>query len=823
MPPDPGLYLRSLLDATSFIDIRGLQVGSGKAHRFPIDDLFMSLTTTASAEAPPERKGKGRTGPAGAGALERGTAVPLHTALSARRLVVVGDPGSGKSTFLRRVAHALCETRLGTAPEAALDRVGLDGAPFPIFVRLPELAEYIAATRGTSGAPRASHRAAWLPHFLAAAAQDDGDSGLDEEFFRRQLEGDASVVLLDGLDEAPDRVTRTSLSRLIEKLPTAYKHSQVVVTSRPGAYTDEVILSGFAQARIDPLASATADTFLERWCTALYPESTADAIRHQAELAAALSGRAEIRRMARNPVMLTALAVVHWNERRLPEQRADLYASIITWLSRSREQRPGRPTAERAVALLQELALAMHRHSEGRQVQVAKRWAAEAVASEWPDRTAKKRLTSAAQFLDDEELDSGIIVGRGGDVRFWHLTFQEYLAAKALAGRPDTELQRIVFGESRLYHPEWREVMLLLAGVLHQHQGSKTLDGFVRAVLGSLPSRSTLANRARAVGLLGAMFRDLAAVGYAPSEPRYDTLLKDVQRIFDPTRSRRIPVSTRIEAADALGQAGDPRLDPDHPAYWVTVPAGTFWMGAQNEDPEARNYDADAEGDESPVHEVQLESFRISRNLVSVAEFQRFVDGGGYDDDRYWQAGGWQRSERPNAWDDQLQFLARPVVNVSWYEALAYCAWAGVQLPSEAEWERAARGTDGRRFPWGNEPPKPSLLNYEMTVGHLTPVGIYPRGASLDGALDLAGNADEWTRSLWGKDEHGPRFEYPYNSTDGREDASAAESVLRVVRGGAFDDTELSVRAASRYRLNPHYRNNLVGFRVVVSPFSSDL
>ena len=124
---------------------------------------------------------------------------------------------------------------------------------------------------------------------------------------------------------------------------------------------------------------------------------------------------------------------------------------------------------ERAVALLQELALAMHCHDGGRQVQVSRRWAAEAIAAEWREPTAKERLAKADRFLAEEELDSGIVVGRGGEVRFWHLTFQEFLAAKALAGLPEAERRVILFDKAhRLYRTEWREVVMLLAGVLHQ-------------------------------------------------------------------------------------------------------------------------------------------------------------------------------------------------------------------------------------------------------------------------------------------------------------------------------------------------------------------
>ena len=140
---------------------------------------------------------------------------------------------------------------------------------------------------------------------------------------------------------------------------------------------------------------------------------------HLAELLEAVRARPEIRRMARNPVMLTALAVVHWNERRLPEQRADLYNSIITWLSRSREQRPGRATADETVVVLQELALAMQDDPGGRKRQVPKRWAAERIAAKLMKVAGKGgRVTDdwvarAERFLDEEEVDSGIIVGRG--------------------------------------------------------------------------------------------------------------------------------------------------------------------------------------------------------------------------------------------------------------------------------------------------------------------------------------------------------------------------------------------------------------------------
>jgi formylglycine-generating enzyme required for sulfatase activity len=154
---------------------------------------------------------------------------------------------------------------------------------------------------------------------------------------------------------------------------------------------------------------------------------------------------------------------------------------------------------------------------------------------------------------------------------------------------------------------------------------------------------------------------------------------------------------------------------------------------------------------------------------------------------------------------------------VSWRDALAYCRWLSertglpVTLPSEAEWEKAARGTDGRIYPWGDEDPTAELCNFSGNVGDTTPVGNYsPEGDSPYECADMAGNVWEWTRSLWGEN-------YPYDPADGRENLEASGS--RVVRGGAFGYTEYHVRCAYRNGDAPYLRSGPYGFRVVVSPF----
>ena len=199
---------------------------------------------------------------------------------------------------------------------------------------------------------------------------------------------------------------------------------------------------------------------------------------------------------------------------------------------------------------------------------------------------------------------------------------------------------------------------------------------------------------------------------------------------------------------------------------------------------------------------------------MTVGEYRRFVEDGGYDDARWWEAGGFRQWPTPESWDGQSQFPNRPAVGVSWFEAVAFCAWArsnlgwaGCRLPTEAEWERAARGPAGHRFPWGEDDAEPSRLNCdESKIGHATPVGIYPLGATPDGIHDLAGNVWEWCQDWYGPYEQG--------STSNPRGPSSGER--NVLRGGSWYNLARTCRAAGRYRYLPVIRDVVIGFRAVV-------
>jgi serine/threonine-protein kinase len=219
------------------------------------------------------------------------------------------------------------------------------------------------------------------------------------------------------------------------------------------------------------------------------------------------------------------------------------------------------------------------------------------------------------------------------------------------------------------------------------------------------------------------------------------------------------------------------------------VPAGAFWMGSDVNDP-------DADDDEKTQHQVTLDAFWIDRTEVTNGQYRRCVGDGACR-----QPSSITSSTRDSYYGNP-DFDDYPVLYVDWQQAGAYCAWAGKRLPTEAEWEKAARGTDKRTYPWG-EGIDCNRANYGLCVGETARVGNYPSGASAYGAQDMAGNVWEWTSSLYEP--------YPYDAQDGREDLEA--DGWRVVRGGSWYVIEGFVRAAFRGRNEPSLANNDVGFR----------
>ena len=561
------------------------------------------------------------------------------------------------------------------------------------------------------------------------------------------------------------------------------------------------MLDGFIPVLIERLREEAINTFLINWCRALFPENAILAEQHLAKLAAAVSSTPEIRRMATNPVMLTALAVVHWNEAQLPQQRAELYNSIIEWLLKSRPDERVRVTPVVRRKVLQDLAFEMQMSPGGRRIELPRQAAAQLLAGR---RSAlPMRLESEiATYFDEEELTSGILQLRDEHIRFWHPTFQDFLAARALAGLPDIDQRAILQDKTRLGLQEWKEVLLLFAEILTCGGDTRT-DSLITWIIDAFSGTQDLDGRARCVGLVGAILRDLEPLDYRIQDPRYNEFARQVMGIFGPSAATAIPLDVRIDAAEALGSVGDPRL---RSVQMESIHGGKYLLGAQATDATGPNFDLDARPQEAPVHSAHLAPFAISRYAVTVQQFAEFVSAGGYRNGQFWTSGSFGGSNEPGGWLAQLAFPNHPVVNVSWFEAVAYCAWAGGRLPTEAEWEAAARGQCARKYPWGDDAATPDLLNFvESHIGQPTPVGVYALGETPEGVADLAGNVSEWCSDWFG----------PYTASTLRNPLGPTSGTSKVARGGGFPNAPRYCRAAYRHQYNPGDRDSDIGFRIV--------
>jgi formylglycine-generating enzyme required for sulfatase activity len=274
------------------------------------------------------------------------------------------------------------------------------------------------------------------------------------------------------------------------------------------------------------------------------------------------------------------------------------------------------------------------------------------------------------------------------------------------------------------------------------------------------------------------------------------------------------PTAVPVEPTQAMFRVSE--IDQMEQVY---VEAGEFTMGTDDKDAKIFIEGMPAYP-EIPMHTVYLDGYWIDKYELTNGKYALCVDAGVCQPPKYtWS---YTRDE----YYGNPEFSNYPVINVDWFMATAYCEWAGRRLPSEAEWEKAARGTDARKYPWGNEPitservnlcdincPRPHAnANFDDKYPETAPVGSFPAGASPYGVMDMAGNVWEWTNTLIRP--------YPYDATDGREDPDVEGPEIsgqRVWRGGTWANGIWWVRASLRYRSVPWYSISNLGFRCAAS------
>lgn len=784
-------------------------------------------------------------------------ALPVLGALIAnKQAVLLGYPGSGKSTFVNFLAFCLAANTLEPEADWLAHLKGWrkeESDLIPVIITLRDFARMYADDLPEKAT--VSH----LWNFIVSRLKANNLERAAEPILEA-LETGKAILLFDGLDEVPTRAQRIFVRDAVRAFTGQYNRCRALITCRVLSYQEpekgkpDLRLNEFPTYEIAEFNENQIDNFVAAWYAELARLGTIKTEDEKAltnRLQTAVRRR-DLQELSPNPLLLTVMALVHTHKGKLPDARALLYEETIEILLWRWEQIKlgGQEDAPRMrqylleagrtdvdlKAILWKLAYEAHVSVGGdddsnKLADIPEHRIINALAAlKCDDKNPDGDLNWAKDIVNLMKSRTGLLLEREpGVFTFPHRTFQEYMAGAHLASQTDFAAIATQLTEQK---PLWREVILFAIGKLVYVSGEIEKSLGLAAELCPDESEDTDLAWWR-VWLAGDVLQEVGVNRVRDRALGKDLLKRVRYRLKDLLEKTRLAPRERANAGNTLSQLGDPHFTPDlwhlpadETLGFVRIPAGVFLMGSDDKDKQAHER-------EKPQHEVYLPEYWMAKYPVTVAQYRSFVESSGYK----------TRDE-----DALLGNLNHPVVNVAWYDSLEYSKWldgelrkvakekvgAGekhpfwqgmaegklqVTLPSEAEWEKAARGTDGRIYPWGDEFDPEKANTSPTKIGGTSSVGCFPAWGH--GLYDMSGNVWEWTRSIlgkWEKSDHKILFNYPYINSDGREDLEALKDFTRVLRGGSFYSLSGLARCAVRLRLSLVSRDRNYGFRVVVSP-----
>ncbi|MEJ2405364.1 MAG: SUMF1/EgtB/PvdO family nonheme iron enzyme [Candidatus Thiodiazotropha sp.] len=722
--------------------------------------------------------------------------------LDKESLYVPGDPGAGKSTFCRWLALVAASDTLPSHPipdpEEYRETYPEDlGVRLPVFVPLREFWQCLTLERGSQQLGRdalVSTLGQWLEERV-------GPERITRQTFVALLKAGRVLLILDGVDEVPltdgfadqEAYPRACLLAALadgQKMWTQ-AGNRLLITSRPyGLHAEDIQRINLPEALLASLEEPMQRLFIQRWYAAADP---AKAEEKAQGLIDHLGGRPDLAELQRNPMLLTALCVRYGEGRRLPQDRHDLYDKIVNNVLFNRYK----GEAHQRSAVRGRLAAIAYEMHTGVSIQLRRTTPEAAVSLDEVERilsdyaelnpATEAGSCAAAQRRDELLARSGLLLGRGsGKAGFYHFSFQEFLAAEHLARtRRDPDWFDAIIKQHASV-PEWRLTLGFLFGRMLERNGEQwaleTTEGLLKT-LGRALVNENPASAVLCADWLEVLQRKCLNLG----------ALKDgYTRLALDAIEDEIPLQERFRLGIVLGLLGDPRLgDPRDPRWreqgFIEVPTGCY---------------AYQKG-----HQEIEQPFLIGRYPVTNSQFALFIEDGGYQDRQCWSDAGWKWREKeaisePEYWgNSRYNAPNQPVVGVSYWEADAFCRWVGGRLPREQEWEAAARGTQGHRYPWGDIWEDGICNTHESGLNNTSPVGLFPRSRQQSfGIEELAGNAYEWC----------------LNKRENPKDIFIGDSgKSRVLCGGSWLYDQDLARADSRLNDHPDFRNSDIGFRVV--------
>jgi formylglycine-generating enzyme required for sulfatase activity len=761
------------------------------------------------------------------------------------RAVILGQPGMGKTWMLKAEAMRLAEEALA---EPAMDQPQV----LPLLIRLPELVILLA---GQTSLHAIIHAVADLAARLTPSLPEAEVSAALCSFMERFPE--RVVFLLDGLDEVPSRDGLRNIARRVVLVLASATRARMLLASRTLGYTaaplGRYLGSDVVEFEVMPFTNSEIARVMRAWF-----HGRLDL--HQ-RLQYAMRRAPALIRQASNPLLLSLICML--NETRggeLTGNRSGLYEPVLRLLLegrwRSFDMQLPESRVRRKLRLLEVIAwrYATYRQSWWEQLpgDVLEQAIEKLPITQrlWGTWRAEWGMDYEGPLWELSEWDGILIKGfvpndstaSAVPYAFLHRTFQEFMVARYLLRRYTDEGLAAAEIRQFLAHkaadPEWYMVLLLLVEqlTLSPFPGAKPLLERLSDILLNSVQDRTGQTAIAAVEIL--LNLNITEVGTEVVRSLRDRLLKMM-------RNREVNTLMRVHAARLLANLGDPRaavMELDAIDF-VPIPVGSFLMGSNPA------VDAESFSEELPQHSCVVGGYAISRYPISNAQYQFFLDDrqDGYDNPAYWPEaialGQWQdgmvwrrrpihRADGTVAWEVDwarephqggwpANLANSPIMGISWYEARAFVRWlekrwrrdgviavnARLDLPSEAEWEKAARGTDGCIYPWGNEFDGERLNWYGHMLMAPVPIGSFPNSASPYGVEEMVGNLWEWTRTVYqpyGADYHG-----------GTDFSSAvAPDVNIALRGGAYFSVRTRCRCATRVAALPFGRINAT-FRIV--------